>query len=176
MPAISLQHIIGTVALIGLVISTGLFYTMFTGSVQIDSRQQELKQISQNVALNIEEMINLVKFETRSSDNSNYTVKILDLPTSIGGQTYKIQLIDGNPMMVHSFLATQTTASADSAVPYNTGGTSLSVNSSASEYQITVGADKTVIDLRWNEFMEKAVLPFGLILFGIVQLEMLLLQ
>ncbi len=54
MVEVSIQHIIGTVALIGLVISSGLFYTVFTSYVQDSNRRKELEQISATVALNLE--------------------------------------------------------------------------------------------------------------------------
>jgi hypothetical protein len=87
----SIQHIIGTVSLIGLVISAGLFYAVFTSSVQDDNRKKVLAQISESVALNLEEMINLVKFSKYSSD---YLIKIIDLPTDVGGKAYQIQLVN----------------------------------------------------------------------------------
>jgi hypothetical protein len=143
---IPIQHIIGTVALIGLVISAGVFYSLFTTSVQSDSKQKELSQISQNVSLNIEEMINLVKFETCSSQFSNYTVKIINLPQDISGDPYQIQLLNGSQLQVNSFLASQKATSATSTIPFNSGATTISMNTTTTVYQISVGADNTKID------------------------------
>ena len=42
MVEVSLQHIIGTVALIGLVVSACLFYSVYTTAVQNDSREKQL--------------------------------------------------------------------------------------------------------------------------------------
>ena len=145
MPEVSLQHIIGTVALIGLIISTGLFYTIFTTSVQDDNRKKQLGQISENVALNIVEMINLAKFSKYSSD---YMIKIMDLPNDIDGRTYKIQLIDDpqKGFYVHTFLATQQTVSSDSTIPYNSGDISLKLNTTDTVYPgIEVGVDNLKI-------------------------------
>jgi len=143
MPEISMQHIIGTVALIGLVISTGLFYAVFTSFVQDENRKKVLGQISENVALNIEEMINLGKFSKYSSD---YLIKIIDLPTDVGGKAYKIQLVnESNRLFVHTFLATQQTLNANSTIPYNSGEIPLKWNTTDTLYEITVGVDNLKI-------------------------------
>ena len=149
MPEISMQHIIGTVALIGLVISTGLFYAVFTSFVQDENRKKVLGQISENVALNLEEMINLVKFSKYSSD---YMIKIMDLPTDVGGRAYQIQLVnDSNRFVVHTFLATQQTLNANSTIPYNSGEIPLKWNATDPMretdpvYEITVGVDNLKI-------------------------------
>jgi hypothetical protein len=143
MVEVSIQHIIGTVTLIGLVISAGLFYTIFTTFVQDDNRKKELGQISENVALNLEEMINLIKFSKYSSD---YMIKIIDLPTDVGGRSYKIQLVnDANRLYVHTFLTTQQTVSADSTIPYNSGDIPLKLNTTETIYNINVGVDNLKI-------------------------------
>ncbi|HEY9754163.1 MAG TPA: hypothetical protein V6C97_03255 [Oculatellaceae cyanobacterium] len=144
MVEISLQHIIGTVALIGLVISASLFYTLFTGSVQDDSRKKQLGQISESVALNIEEMINLAKF---SKYSTGYMVKTFDLPTAVGDQPYKVQLMNDSVkgVYVHTYLASQPTVAADSTIPYNSADTPIRVETTASTYKIEAGADNTTI-------------------------------
>jgi hypothetical protein len=142
MVQISIQHIIGTVALIGVVVSAGLFYNIFTSFVQDDNRQKELGQISENVAMNIAEMINIVKFETFSSNYGNYTVKIIDLPTEVGGQPYKIQLVNvSGQMQVHSFLSNRESISANSTIPFNSGGSSIVLNTTSAVYNIKTGID-----------------------------------
>jgi len=144
MVEVSIQHIIGTVTLIGLVISAGLFYTIFTTFVQDDNRKKELGQISENVALNLEEMINLIKFSKYSSD---YMIKIIDLPTDVGGRSYKIQLVNdtNRGLYVHTFLTTQQTVSADSTIPYNSGDIPLKFNTAETIYNINVGVDNLKI-------------------------------
>jgi hypothetical protein len=143
MVEVSIQHIIGTVTLIGLIISAGLFYTIFTSFVQDSNREKELGQISENVALNLEEMINLIKFSKYSSD---YIIKIIDLPTDVGGRAYKIQLVNDNgSLYVHAFLTTQQTVSADSTIPYNSGDIPLKLNATETIYNITVGVDNLKI-------------------------------
>ena len=143
---VSLQHIIGTVALIGLLISASLFYTIFTSSIQDDNRKKQLAQISENVALNIEEMINLAKFSKYSSE---YMVRIIDLPVDIDGKSYEIQLVDDSikGFYVHTFLATQQTISANSTIPYNSGDIPIILETTDIPYTRIVGIDKIEISI-----------------------------
>lgn len=144
MVEISLQHIIGTVALISLVVSASLFYSIFTGSVQDNSREKQLGQISESVALNIEEMINLAKF---SKYSTGYMVKTFDLPTAVGDQPYKVQLMNDSSkgVYVHVFLASQPSVHADSSVPYNSADIPIRAETTPATYKIEAGADNTTI-------------------------------
>jgi hypothetical protein len=152
MVEVSIQHIIGTASLIGLVISAGLFYSIFTSFVQDSNREKKLGQISETVALNLEETINLIKFSKFSND---YMIKIIDLPTEVGGRAYKIQLVDdtndknqdgtNRGLYVHTFLATQQTVSADSTLPYNSGDIPLKFNTTETIYKINVGVENLTI-------------------------------
>jgi hypothetical protein len=141
---VSIQHIIGTVSLIGLVISAGLFYSIFTSFVQDSNREKQLGQISETVALNLVEMINLIKFSKFSSD---YMIKIIDLPTEVGGRAYKIRLVDetNQGIYVHTFLTTQQTVSADSTIPKNSGDITLKFNTTETIYKINVGVENLTI-------------------------------
>lgn len=141
--ATHIQHIIGTVALIGLVISAGLCYNIITSFVQNDNRRKELGQIAENVALNIEEMINLVKFAKFSSNFSDYLVKIIDLPSNVGGKSYQIQLLDS--FEVRSFLTESNSTSAASTIPFNSGDIPLHLNTKATTFTIRAGVDNTLI-------------------------------
>lgn len=143
MVELSIQHIIGTVSLIALVTSVGLFYSVFTSSVQDENRKTVLGQISESVALNIEEMVNLAKFSKYSND---YLVRIIDFPMDVGGRAYKIQLVnESNRLFVHTFLATQQSLNANSTVPYNSGEIPLKWNTTDSIYKIDVGVDNLTI-------------------------------
>ncbi len=148
MVEVSIQHIIGTASLIGLVISAGLFYTIFTSFVQDTNREKKLGQISETVALNLVEMINLVKFSKFSTDDG-YMIKIIDLPTEVGGRSYKIKLADepNRGTYVQAFLTTQQTISADSTLPYNSGNIPLKFNTTdTSIYKINVGVENLTVD------------------------------
>jgi hypothetical protein len=143
MVEVSIQHIIGTVSLIGLVISAGLFYSIFTSYVQDSNREKQLGQISETVALNLVEMINLAKFSKYSSE---YMIKIIDLPSEVGGRSYKIQLVNeiNQGIYVHTFLTTQQTVSANSTIPKNSGDITLKFNTNET-FKINVGVENLTI-------------------------------
>jgi hypothetical protein len=141
MVEVSLQHVIGTVALIGLMVSVCLFYGVFTSSVQQDSQEKQLQQISGTVALNAEELINLAKFSKYSQD---YMVKVVDLPNAVGGAPYEVQLTSNSQgIYIHSFLAAQPSIYADATIPTNSGGTSIVTDTSSRT--IKAGTDNTLI-------------------------------
>jgi hypothetical protein len=145
MVEVSLQHIIGTVALIGLVVSVCLFYSVYTASIQTDSQERQLQQISGTVALNAEEMINLVKFSKYNGEAC--MAKVIDLPNAVGGQPYNVQLVSDpqKGIYIHTFLAAQPTIYADSSIPLNSGGTPIVADTSETPQPITAGADNTKI-------------------------------
>jgi hypothetical protein len=140
-----IQHIIGTLALIGLMISIGLAYSVITSYVETDIKQQQLKQISENVALNIVEISNLIRF-------ANYTnkpmMKILDLPVDVSGDSYTVQLVDGQAYgegyYVRANLTTNEHITAKSLIPTN-AGQNLVLNTTTATSNLTVGFDNTNI-------------------------------
>jgi hypothetical protein len=142
---VPIQHIIGTVALIGLMITTGLAYSVITSFIDTDIKQQQLKQISENVALNIVEMSNLIRF-------ANYTnrpmMKILDLPIDLSGSTYTVQLVDGQTFgegyYVRANLTTNEHTTATSLIPVS-AGQNLVLNTTTATNTLIVGFDNTNI-------------------------------
>ena len=142
---IPIQHIIGTAALIGLVVSAGLVYSIFTSAAETDVKKQQLSQISESVALNLVEMINLVTF-------ANYTyepmIKIVDLPVDLGGSTYTIELVngtnEGKGYFVRANLTSNQHITASSVLPSNSGE-NLRIYSSPKTSEISAGMDKTAV-------------------------------
>ena len=155
MVEVSLQHIIGTVALIGLVVSVCLFYSVFTASVQTDNLGQQLQQISGTVSLNAEELLNLVKFSKYSQD---YMVKVIDLPNAVGDEPYKVQLLSDpqKGIYIHAYLANQPSIYADASIPSNAGGTSIVAETSQTPHIINVGADNTAITCQGTVYGKNA--------------------
>ncbi len=88
---VPIQHIIGTVALIGLVITIGLSYQIITDYLQTDLRHQQLQQVAENVAINIVEIGNLANFG--NSANGTMT-RTLDLPLDLSGNAYMIGIVN----------------------------------------------------------------------------------
>lgn len=123
---IPLKHVIGTIALIGLVIAAGLSYTIITSYIETEVTKQQLNQIAENVALNLVEIITLVNFANYSG---NVQMKILELPSDLGGKAYTIQLINetiqNQGCYVQTQLATRKDITAKSIIPINSTQTQL---------------------------------------------------
>jgi len=122
---VPIQHIVGTLALIGLMISVGISYNIFITNVETDIRQKQLEQISENVALNLVELMNLAKFAQYGS--SGYMMKAFYLPYDLSGRAYAIQIVSDTRGWgyVHAFLATQPSVYADAQIPFNSGETQI---------------------------------------------------
>jgi hypothetical protein len=125
---VPIQHIIGTVALIGLIVTVGLAYTSFTSSIQDDIIKQQMEQVAENVARNIVEIANLLSFANYGKSNFSL-MKVLDLPENFAERGYAIQLLDqttqGKGYCVRTFLASANTTVADSPIPLNSTDTQL---------------------------------------------------
>ena len=78
---ISLTHVIGTIALMGLLISTGLAYSIITSYVETEITKQQMDQIAEHVALNLVEIVNLVNFANFL--NNATMMKTLKLPSDL---------------------------------------------------------------------------------------------
>jgi hypothetical protein len=87
---IPIKHVIGTVALIGVVIAVGFSYTIITSYIDADIMKQQLNQIAEYVALNLIEITSLVNYANYSGTPM---MKILKLPSDLGGRTYSISLL-----------------------------------------------------------------------------------
>lgn len=150
---ILLKHVIGTVALIGLVIAAGLAYTIITSYIEADVRKQQLKQIAENVALNLVEITNLVNFENLFADKN--VTKVVDLPTDLGGRAYVIQLVNGTSegkgYYVYTYLLTRKDIDATSPIPLTTNQTQIVISCSETVYSgtgnIVVWGRKTTINI-----------------------------
>lgn len=89
---IPINHVIGTTALIGLVIAAGLSYTMITSYIETDLVKQQLGHITEHVALNIVEIVNLVNFANQSTNEP--MVKVLNLPVDVGEKAYLVKIVN----------------------------------------------------------------------------------
>jgi len=131
---VPIQHIIGTVCLIGLLVSVGLAYNIITDSAQTEVRQHQLSQISQNVALSLVEIVTLANFG--NSYNGTMT-RSLNLPTDLAGKAYAVQICNDTSQQDNCFikvyLAASPTISATSIIPIQASqsGVSLRTDSGA---------------------------------------------
>ncbi|HJW65816.1 MAG TPA: hypothetical protein VJ507_03435 [Candidatus Bathyarchaeia archaeon] len=125
-----------------MVIAVGLSYTIITSYIEADVKKQQLKQISEYVALNIVEIANLVNFETLKESNMTRT---LSLPTELNGNAYTIQLVDwtsqGRGYQVNASLLTRNIYTT-SPIPINSTQTHLSISCSGKVYP---GEGRTII-------------------------------
>lgn len=130
---VPIQHIIGTVALIGLLICVSLAYNIITESMQTEVRKQQLQQVAENVALNLVEVITLDHF----SNSIGNVTRTLDLPLELAGKTYVVQIFNDtskpNSCFVKVYLATMPYVNATSPIPLN-----------ATQSQIALETDSTI--------------------------------
>jgi len=133
---VPIQNVIGTVALIALIVGVGLAYAMYTSSVEADAMKQELKQIAENVALNIVEISNLLNFASNPTSNSTL-IKTLELPDDLTGRAYAIQILnqttEGNGCFVRAFLVSMNSTFSDSQITINSMGYPLELATSFHE-------------------------------------------
>jgi hypothetical protein len=142
---VTIKHVIGTIALIGLIITAGLAYTIITSYIETDIIKQQLKQIAENVALNIVEIVNLVNF---ANVGSNATLmKVLGIPSDLGGKAYAVQLVNetsqGSGCYVYIYLVSRMDVAASSSIPLNSTQTQL-VLATDSEGTLLVRGNETI--------------------------------
>lgn len=157
---VPIQHIIGTAALIGLVISVSFAYTILTSSVQQDIVQQQLAQVSEVVALKIVEIVNLANFANFGNFTRNDTMMMtLDLPPALSGRAYAVQMMDGvdnsQGYSVNSYLVAQNTTSASATVPFNSTQGSVRLTTDAADAS----------NVYWLEAGTKAVIS-SIVVYG----------
>jgi len=121
---VPIQHVIGTAALIGLVISAGLAYNIISSSIQNDIIENQLQQVSEVVALNIVEIVNLANFANFGNLTRNDTMaRTVDLPLDVSGKAYAVQLMYANSQdqgyNVTSYLVADRNTVASSLIPIN---------------------------------------------------------
>lgn len=119
---VSLKHLIGTVALISLILAAGFSYTVFTSFMEAEVYRRQLHQVAEYVALNLVELINLVNF---SNHSSKYPIfKVLRLPHALGEKAYIIELLNltsqGKGCYVKARLVTRNDVEAYSPILINT--------------------------------------------------------
>lgn len=146
---VPIQHIIGTIALIGLLISAGVAYSVITSYIADSIIEQDLKQVSGTVAMNLIEIINLASFENFGVITSNDTLaRTIDLPLDVGGKAYAVQLVNradqNQGYDVTTYLVSKNTTRASSSIPINSnlGDVQLITNvTDKSTYWVCLGKD-----------------------------------
>jgi hypothetical protein len=121
---VPLKHVIGTIALIGLVIAVGLSYTVLASYIEAEVARTQLEQIAEHVSLNLVEIVSLVNF---ANETGNVQMKIISLPSDLGGKAYLVRLINetGKGCFVQAELVTRNDVVASSIIPINSYETQL---------------------------------------------------
>lgn len=91
---VSIQHIIGTVALIGLVVSLALAYQIIVGNVEDSIVKTQLSQTAEYISMQLANVISLTDFTYGILDTTLSPVtKSLKLPETIRGRPYNLTIV-----------------------------------------------------------------------------------
>jgi len=115
---VPLTNVIGTIALIGLVITSALAYSIVTSYIETNVLKQQLNQIAEYVALNLVEIVNLVNFANFL--NNGTMMKILKLPSDL---PYLVKLVNethsGRGYYVQTQLVERSDITGSALIPSN---------------------------------------------------------
>jgi len=117
---VTIQHVAGTVALICLVIAVGFSFSMTSAYFRGDVLTQQMRDIAEYVSQNFVEIVTLIKI----SDFVPITLmRILNLPSSLDGRLYVVELVDGTGpgegYQVHVYMMTEPTISVRCPLLFN---------------------------------------------------------
>lgn len=115
MVAPTMSHIIGMIALISLIFILPLFYFHIVDNVTIEMKERELKEVADYVS---NSLWNLHILADSAGSNILLTKK-LELPSSIRGSTYCVEIIydqGGSAQYVTAYTKDRSGVSADSLV------------------------------------------------------------
>lgn len=93
---VSIQHIIGTVALIGLTVSVALAYYIIIGYVEESVIRTQLSQVAEYTSMSITSIISLTDFAYGTLPTGEVVSKRLNLPATISGKPYNITILSEN--------------------------------------------------------------------------------
>ncbi|MCX8170943.1 MAG: hypothetical protein N3E47_03075 [Candidatus Bathyarchaeota archaeon] len=115
---VSIQHIIGTVALIGLAVSVVLAYQIIVGYVEANVLKTQLNQVAEYVSMSFSNIISLTSFTYGILNESITVSKGLKLPADLGGKIYTIRLVnDSDGLYVLAEIPGRSNLYAKSPIP-----------------------------------------------------------
>jgi hypothetical protein len=91
---VSIQHIIGTAALLVLVLSLAYAYQIVVTSVQVSVIRTQMEQVAEYVAQSVSDVVSLTEF-AYGALSSGTVSKSLKLPPDLSGRPYLIRLEGG---------------------------------------------------------------------------------
>ncbi|MEM2497793.1 MAG: hypothetical protein QXR81_05420 [Candidatus Nezhaarchaeales archaeon] len=138
---VSIQHVIGTIALAALTISVALAFQVVVGYVEVNVLKTQLNQVAEYVSLNIASLVSLTEFAY--GELYTWTVtKDLNLPTDLSGKSYLVKIIEEDGVYyVQVELAVRKSLNAKSPIPLNLTRTLLYIVTD-SNFTITDGTIK----------------------------------
>ncbi|MCS7140518.1 MAG: hypothetical protein N3F04_05480 [Candidatus Nezhaarchaeota archaeon] len=114
---VSIEHVIGTVALIGLVVAVALSYQITAGYLEENTIRSQLRQMAEYVSMSIANIVSLMEF-TYGALSSGTVSKSLNLPATIGGEPYNITIIEkSGGYYVHVTMIKRAHLHAESSIP-----------------------------------------------------------
>lgn len=169
MVQVSIQHIIGTAALIGLAVSLALAYQIVVSSVEISVLKSQLSQVAEYVSMSASNIISLADFTYGIFKEYVTVSKSLNLPANLGGKIYTIKLMnDIRGLYVLIEVPGRSDLYATSAIPINPSiniqvvieeGVFTPSDSSIKPKSLVYGGNPNVVI--WCEYRDK-VLYVGL--------------
>lgn len=88
---VPLQHVVGTVALIGLVVTVGVAYQATVSYIEANVYKSQLGQIAESVALNLVEVVSLTQFGGALENQT--LIKTVNLPIDLNERAYMIRVV-----------------------------------------------------------------------------------
>ena len=90
MVSVTISHIIGTVALIGLFITVAMNYSIFFGQLQEQATVAQLQGIADYVSANLLDLYSVGS----NSKGDQFLVKTMDIPSGAAQSSYNVSLVN----------------------------------------------------------------------------------
>ncbi|MEM1900591.1 MAG: hypothetical protein QW335_03840 [Candidatus Nezhaarchaeales archaeon] len=90
---VSIQHVIGTVALIGLVLSLASAYHIIVSSIEGEVIKTQLSQTAEYISMSLAHVISLTDFTYGVLDTTYPVTKHLVLPKTVSGKPYNFTIL-----------------------------------------------------------------------------------
>ena len=114
MAAPTMGHLIGMIALVSLIFVLPIFYFSIVDNVAVEMKERELKEVADYVSNSLWNLHILA-----NSSNSVLMTKKLDLPSSIRGSTYFVEIVpdqEGSVQYVTAYMNVSSVVTATSLV------------------------------------------------------------
>ena len=156
---VPIAHIIGTAALIALVMSVTLAYQIIVGFVETNVLKAQLKQVAEYASMNLVNLITLTEFAYGDISTLTVMTKSLKLPEDLGGNPYRVRLVnEGGNYYVQAELVTRTDLTAKSPLPLNSTKTSVIIvtdeiqlpDSSVTPSNVVYGGNPNIVVWCWK--------------------------